>query len=70
MPTALKLDYRKPVTYKSVLKKDANIISQVAYLKAAMELYQSLWDQTPVLFIQRIYGFVANPLNTILSRKC
>ncbi len=39
MPTALKLDHRKPITYKSVLKKDANIISQVAYLEAATELY-------------------------------
>ena len=39
MPTALKLDRGKPVTYKLALKKDANIISQVVYLKAATELY-------------------------------
>jgi hypothetical protein len=45
MPTALKLDRRKPITYESALKKDANIISQAAYLEAATELYRSLWDQ-------------------------
>jgi hypothetical protein len=45
MPTALKLDHRKPITYESALQKDANIISQAAYLEAATELYQSLWDQ-------------------------
>jgi len=44
MPTALKLDRQKPITYESVLK-DANIISQAAYLEAATELYQSLLDQ-------------------------
>jgi len=44
MPTALKLDCRKPITYEPVLK-DANIISQAAYLEAATELYQSLWAQ-------------------------
>jgi hypothetical protein len=38
MPTALKLDRRKSIT-ESALKKDANIISQVAYLEAAIELY-------------------------------
>jgi hypothetical protein len=42
MPTALKLDYRKPITYESALKKDANIISQAAYFEAATELYQLL----------------------------
>jgi hypothetical protein len=45
MPTTLKLDHRKSITYESALKKDANIISQAAYFKAATELYQSLWDQ-------------------------
>jgi hypothetical protein len=44
MPTTLKLDRRKPITYESALKKDANI-SQAAHLEAATELYQSLWDQ-------------------------
>ena len=40
MPTALKLDRLKPITYESALnKKDTNIISQAAYLEAAMELY-------------------------------
>ena len=42
MRIALKLDRRKPIIYESTLKKDANIISQVAYLKAATELYQSI----------------------------
>jgi hypothetical protein len=42
MPTALKLDRRKPITYESALQKDANIISQAAYLQEATELYQSL----------------------------
>jgi hypothetical protein len=32
MPTALKLDRRKPITYELALKKDANFISQAAYL--------------------------------------
>ena len=45
MPTTIKLDHRKPITYESALKKDANIISQAAHLEAATELYQSLWDQ-------------------------
>lgn len=45
MPTAIKLDHRKPITYESALKKDANIISQAAHFQAATELYQSLWDQ-------------------------
>ncbi|OBT83687.1 hypothetical protein VE02_07576 [Pseudogymnoascus sp. 03VT05] len=45
MPTAIKLDHRKPITYESALNKDVNIISQAAYLEAATELYQSLWDQ-------------------------
>jgi hypothetical protein len=31
--------------YESAVKKDANIISQAAYLEAATELYDSLWDQ-------------------------
>jgi len=31
--------------YESALEKDANIISQVACLEAATDLYQSLWDQ-------------------------
>jgi hypothetical protein len=39
MPAALKQDRRKPITYESALKKDANIVSQAAYLKAATELY-------------------------------
>ena len=39
MPTALKPDRRKPITYESELKKDTNIISQAAYLEAATELY-------------------------------
>ncbi|KAH9211699.1 hypothetical protein DL95DRAFT_426991 [Leptodontidium sp. 2 PMI_412] len=39
MPTAIKLDHRKPITYESALNKDANIISQATYLKAATELY-------------------------------
>jgi hypothetical protein len=39
MPTALKLDRRKLITYESALKKYANIISQVAYLDVATELY-------------------------------
>jgi hypothetical protein len=39
MPTTLKLDHRKPITYESALKKDAYIISQAAYLEAATELY-------------------------------
>jgi len=38
IPTALKLDRRKPITY-TVLKKDANIINQAACLEAATELY-------------------------------
>ena len=42
MPIAIKLDQRKPITYESALNKDANIISQAAYLEAATELYQSL----------------------------
>ena len=33
MPTALKLDRRKPITYESALKKDADIISQAASLR-------------------------------------
>jgi hypothetical protein len=45
MPTAFKLDRRKPITYESALQKDANIISQAAHLGAATELYQSLWGQ-------------------------
>jgi hypothetical protein len=45
MPTTIKLDHRKPITYSSAIKKDANIISQAAYLEAATKLYQSLWDQ-------------------------
>jgi hypothetical protein len=45
MPTAIKLYHRKPITYESALKKDANIISQAAYLEAATELYDSFWDQ-------------------------
>lgn len=46
MPTALlKLDHRKPITYESALKKDANIISQTAHFQAAEELCQTLWDQ-------------------------
>lgn len=45
MPTLIKLDHREPITYESALNKDANIISQAAYLEAATELYQSLWDQ-------------------------
>jgi hypothetical protein len=39
MPTALKLDHQKPITYESALKKDTNVISQAAYLEAATELY-------------------------------
>jgi hypothetical protein len=39
MPTALRLDHRKPITYELALQKDANIISQAAHLKAATELY-------------------------------
>jgi hypothetical protein len=39
IPPALKLDRRKPITYESALKKDANIINQAAYLEAATELY-------------------------------
>jgi hypothetical protein len=31
--------------YESVIKKDANIISQAVYLEAATELYDLLWDQ-------------------------
>lgn len=42
MPTALKLDRRKPITYESALQKDANIINQAAYLEATTELYQAL----------------------------
>jgi len=34
MPTAIKLDHRRPITYESALNKDANIISQAAYLEA------------------------------------
>ncbi|PMD14764.1 hypothetical protein NA56DRAFT_664488 [Hyaloscypha hepaticicola] len=45
MPTALKLDHRKPITYESALNKDSNIIRQAAHLEAATELYQSLWGQ-------------------------
>jgi hypothetical protein len=45
MPTVLKLGCRKPITYESAFKKDADIISQAAYLKAAAELYQSLWTR-------------------------
>jgi hypothetical protein len=45
MPTAIKLDHRRPITYESAVKKDANIISQAAYLEAATELYDSLWHQ-------------------------
>jgi hypothetical protein len=45
MPTAIKLDHRRTITYESALKKDANIISQAAHFEAATELYQSLWDQ-------------------------
>jgi hypothetical protein len=45
MPTTLKVDHRKPITYKSALKKDSNIVNQAAYFKAAEELYQELWDQ-------------------------
>jgi hypothetical protein len=52
-----------------IIGPGTKIISQATYLEAATELYQSLWDQTSVLFIQRINGFVANPLNEILSRK-
>ena len=49
MPTVIKLDHRKPITYESALNKDTNIISQAAYLEAATELYQSLWDQRPTI---------------------
>jgi hypothetical protein len=45
MPTALKLDHRKPITYESAIKKDVNIINQAAYFEAAEQLYQVLWDQ-------------------------
>jgi hypothetical protein len=44
MLAAFKLDPQKSITYESVLEKDANIISQAAYLKAVTELYKSLWD--------------------------
>ena len=42
MPTALMLDHWKPIIYELAVKKDANIIRQAVYLKAATELYQSL----------------------------
>ncbi|OBT65052.1 hypothetical protein VE03_05186 [Pseudogymnoascus sp. 23342-1-I1] len=45
MSTTINLDHGKPITYESALNKDANIINQAAYLEAATELYQSLWDQ-------------------------
>jgi len=45
MSTAIKLDHQKTITYESALKKDANIISQVAHFEAATKLYQLLWDQ-------------------------
>ncbi|TVY91114.1 hypothetical protein LAWI1_G004340 [Lachnellula willkommii] len=37
MPTAIKLDHRKPITYSSAMKKDSNIISRAAYFQAATE---------------------------------
>ena len=49
MPTAIKLDHRKPITYSSALKKDTNIISRAAYFQAATELYNSLWDQRQII---------------------
>ncbi|KAE9373899.1 hypothetical protein N431DRAFT_407595 [Stipitochalara longipes BDJ] len=45
MPTTLKVDHRKPITYESALKKDINIVNQAVYFKAAEELYRELWDQ-------------------------
>ena len=45
MPTTLKVDHRKPITYESALKKDSNVVNQAAYFKAAEELYRELWDQ-------------------------
>ncbi|KAG9229613.1 hypothetical protein BJ875DRAFT_186009 [Amylocarpus encephaloides] len=49
MPTTIKLDHRKPITYSSVIKKDTNIISRVVYFQAATELYDSLWDQRQII---------------------
>jgi hypothetical protein len=45
MPATINIDHRRPITYESALKKDANIISEAAYFEAAIELYQSLWNQ-------------------------
>ena len=45
MPTALKLDHRKPIIYKLALQKETYTIRQAAYLKAVAEIYQSLKDQ-------------------------
>src|ERR1700709_1712634 len=45
MPTVIKLDHRRPITYESAIKKDANIINQAEYLEAATGLYDSLWNQ-------------------------
>jgi hypothetical protein len=45
MPTTLKLDHWKPITYESALKKDSNVVNQAVYFKVAEELYRELWDQ-------------------------
>ncbi len=44
MPATIELDHRRPITYESALKKDANIISQAAHLAAAKRFSQELWD--------------------------
>lgn len=45
MPATLDLDHRGPIMYESVVKKDTNIIGQVAHRAAAAELSQTLLGQ-------------------------
>ncbi|PBP23786.1 hypothetical protein BUE80_DR005423 [Diplocarpon rosae] len=65
MSTTIQVDNKKPLTYKSALDKDTNIISKAAHFKASTELYQSLWDQR-----QTIEALVKHHLRLSNQDRC
>ncbi|KFY41500.1 hypothetical protein V494_02964 [Pseudogymnoascus sp. VKM F-4513 (FW-928)] len=71
MPTTLEFHGRKPITFKSAEKAEANIIHQLGYAPAAAELRQELWKERREIeaIAKHHLGLGSEPSYTVLEQS-
>lgn len=69
--TTLDLDGRKPITFISAEKKEANILHQLGYAPAAAELRHELWKQRREIeaIAKHHLGLGSEPSYTVLEQS-